>query len=31
MGHEMPPAEEFDKALEYLDKSFSQKEKVILP
>jgi predicted esterase len=25
MGHEMPPAEEFDKALEYVDKPFSQK------
>jgi hypothetical protein len=25
MGHEMPPAEEFEKALEYVDKPFSQK------
>jgi hypothetical protein len=25
MGHEVPPAEEFDKALEYVDKPFSQK------
>jgi predicted esterase len=25
MGHEMPPAEEFDKALEYVDKPFLQK------
>jgi hypothetical protein len=25
MGHEVPPAEEFDKALEYVDKPLSQK------
>jgi predicted esterase len=25
MGHEIPPAEEFEKALEYVDKPFSQK------
>jgi predicted esterase len=31
MGHQMPPAEEFEKALEYIDKPFSQKAKVTLP
>jgi hypothetical protein len=27
MGHEVPPAEEFEKALKYLDKSLSKKAK----
>jgi len=31
MGHEVPPADEFEKALQYLDKPFSQKAKPTLP
>ena len=31
MGHEVPPAEEFEKALDYVDKPFSQKTKVTPP